>query len=44
MVDNSKIVDLTNYRIEKELKEMGFDIKRDEANRIKVVIKLNGQK
>ena len=44
MKNDNKVVDLTNYRIEKELRELGFDVKRDESNKVKVVIKLNGQR
>ncbi len=36
-----KVVDLMNYRIEKSLKENGFDVKKDDKKNIKILIKLN---
>lgn len=35
-----KIVDLMSYRIEKELKESGFTLKRDGEKKVKLLIKL----
>ncbi len=36
-----KIVDLMSYKIEKELKENGFTLKRDGDKKVKLLIKLN---
>ena len=35
-----KIVDLMSYKIEKELKENGFIVKRDGEKKVKLLIKL----
>jgi hypothetical protein len=35
-----KIVDLMSYKIEKELKENGFTLKRDGDRKVKLLIKL----
>ena len=35
-----KIVDLMSYKIEKELKESGFTVKRDGDKKVKLLIKL----
>jgi len=35
-----KIVDLMSYKIEKELKENGFVVKRDGEKKVKLLIKL----
>ncbi len=37
----SNIVHLDAYRLEKMLKEDGFDVKRDGTDKVKMVIKLN---
>ncbi len=38
---NKKVVDLLAYRIEKTLKENGFSVMRDNAKKVKILIKLN---
>jgi hypothetical protein len=35
-----KIVDLMSYKIEKELRESGFTLKRDGDKKVKLLIKL----
>jgi hypothetical protein len=35
-----KVIDLTTYRIEKTLKENGFEVKKDDNKNIKILIKL----
>jgi len=37
----SKIIHLSAYRLEKMLKEDGFEVKKDDGEKIKMVIKLN---
>ena len=37
----NKVIDLTSYKIEKELRENGFTLKHDGDKKIKVLIKLN---
>lgn len=39
---SKKVIDLMNYRIEKTLKESGFEVKKDDNKNIKILIKLNG--
>ena len=39
----NKIIDLQTYRIEKSLRENGFEIKTDENKRVKILIKLNDE-
>jgi len=36
-----KVIDLMNYRIEKTLKENGFEVKKDDNKNIKILIKLS---
>lgn len=36
-----KVIDLMNYRIEKTLKENGFEVKKDDRKNIKILIKLS---
>ena len=39
-----KVVDFESYRIEKFFRDSGFDVKRDEKSRLKILIKLsNGE-
>ena len=38
---SKKVVDLMAYRIEKSLKDNGFDVKRDEDKKVKILIKIN---
>lgn len=38
---DSKIIDLATYRIEKNLKDSGFTVKKDENENIKILIKIN---
>lgn len=35
-----KVIDLMTYRIEKTLKENGFEVKKDENKNVKILIKL----
>jgi hypothetical protein len=35
-----KVIDLMTYRIEKTLKENGFEVKKDDNKNIKILIKL----
>ncbi len=35
------IVDLESYRIEKTLRDSGFEVKRDKSSKVKIVIKLS---
>ena len=37
---SKKIIDLQAYRIEKSLRENGFEVKMDENKRVKILIKL----
>ena len=37
---SKKVIDLLNYRIEKTLKENGFEVKKDDRKNIKILIKL----
>jgi len=41
---SNKIVDLISYKIEKELKENGFTLKHDGDKKIKLLIKLKGER
>ncbi len=36
-----KVVDLMTFRIEKTLRENGFDLKKDDTSIVKLLIKLN---
>jgi hypothetical protein len=36
-----KVIDLMTYRIEKTLKENGFEVKKDDNKNIKILIKLS---
>lgn len=36
-----KVIDLMAYRIEKTLKENGFEVKKDDNKNIKILIKLS---
>jgi hypothetical protein len=36
-----KVIDLMTYRIEKTLKENGFEVKKDDNKNVKILIKLN---
>lgn len=40
---NKKVVDLLAYRIEKSLKQNGFEIREDLDKKVKLVIKLQGE-
>lgn len=35
------IVDLDSYRIEKTLRDHGFEVKRDKSSKVKILIKLS---
>jgi hypothetical protein len=37
---SKKVIDLMTYRIEKTLKENGFEVKKDDNKNIKILIKL----
>jgi len=36
-----KVVDLNSYKIEKSLRENGFEVKKDKGKNIKILIKIN---
>ncbi len=38
-----KIIDLTSYKIEKTLRDDGFDVKKDTQKKVKLIIKINKQ-
>ena len=38
---DNKIVDLNIYRIEKALKENGFTFKRDNLDKVKIMMRIN---
>jgi hypothetical protein len=40
---DKKVVDLLAYRIEKSLKQNGFEIREDSDKKVKLVIKLQGE-
>jgi len=36
------VVDLATYRIEKALRDNGFEVRCDKSNKVKILIKLSG--
>jgi hypothetical protein len=38
---SKKVIDLMTYRIEKSLRENGFELKKDDNKNVKILIKLN---
>jgi len=38
---SKKVIDLMTYRIEKTLKDNGFEVKKDDNRNVKILIKLN---
>lgn len=38
---SKKVIDLMTYRIEKTLRDNGFEVKKDDNKNVKILIKLN---
>jgi hypothetical protein len=38
---SKKVIDLMTYRIEKTLKDNGFEVKKDDNRNVKILIKLS---